>query len=111
RVTRLRAVDTLVPQDLPASVTNVLSQTADRRSYALLVPEDRRLAAKSPPARVFRAVRDSIPSLPHVHVRIAVEGDATLRYGASLLVASWRDLGLDVRVSRAGANAVFTRRA
>ena len=34
-----------------------------------------------------------------MQVRVGVEGDATLRYGASLLAASWRDLGLDVRVA------------
>jgi hypothetical protein len=111
RVTRLRAVDTLDASSVPPQVASVLSQTADRRSYALLVPEDLRLAAKSPPARVFRTARDGIADLPHVHVRIAVAGDATLRYGASLLVASWRDVGLDVRISRSNANAVFMRRS
>jgi hypothetical protein len=111
RVTRLRLVDTLIPMSLPAPVASALSQTADRRSYALLVPEDRRLAAKSPPARLFRAARRSVAALPHAQVRIAVAGDATLRYGASLLVASWRDLGLDVRIAQRRANALFTRRA
>jgi hypothetical protein len=110
RVTRLQAVDALVAPSLPASLLKVLSQTADRRSYALLVPEDLRFAQTSPPARVFRAARRSIAGLPHVQVRVAVEGDATLRYGASLLVASWRDLGLDVRIARRNPNAVFTRR-
>jgi hypothetical protein len=33
-----------------------------------------------------------------MRVRIAVADDPTLRYGASLLVASWRDLGLRVRI-------------
>jgi hypothetical protein len=43
-------------------------------------------------------------------VRVFVEGDASLRYGATLLVASWRDLGLDVRIVDRDANAFFTRR-
>jgi hypothetical protein len=111
RVTRLQASDELVAPSLPASLREALSQTADRRTYALLVPEDLALAAPSPPARAFRAARRSIASLPRVPVRIAVEGDATVRYGASLLVASWRDLGLDVRIVRRNANAVFARRA
>ncbi len=111
RVTRLQASDELVAPSLPASLRDALSQTADRRTYALLVPEDLALAAPSPPARAFRAARRSIASLPRVPVRIAVEGDATVRYGASLLVASWRDLGLDVRIVRLNANAVFARRA
>jgi len=109
RVTSLRAVDTLIPTSLPAPLQDVLSQTADRRSYALLVPEDLSLAQKSPPARVSRAARRSIAGLPRIQVRIRVRGDATLRYGAALLAASWRDLGLDVRVASSNANAVFTR--
>jgi hypothetical protein len=60
---------------------------------------------------VFRTARRDIAGLPHVQVRLAVQGDVTLRYGASLLVASWRDVGLDVRISAKDANAVFTRRA
>ena len=111
RVTRLRAVDTLVAPSLPASLRSVLSHTADRRTYALLVPEDLSLATKSPPARLFRAARRAVAGSPRVQVRIGVGGDATLRYGASLLAASWRDLGLDVHVASRNSNAVFTRRA
>jgi hypothetical protein len=111
RVTHLDAVDTVLVKHLPTRLLNVLSRTADRRSYALLVPEDLHLAMPSPPARVFRTARRDIAGLPHVQVRLAVQGDVTLRYGASLLVASWRDVGLDVRISAKDANAVFTRRA
>jgi hypothetical protein len=110
-VTRLQAVDTLVFLRVPAAIQRALSQTADRRDYALLVPEDPAAATPSPPARVFRAARRSIATLPHTTVRIAVEDDPTLRYGASLLVASWRDLGLDVRIVNRNANARFTRLA
>jgi hypothetical protein len=111
RVTRLGTVDALVFLHVSAAVQRALSQTADRRDYALLVPEDPAAAAPSPPARLFRAVRRSIATLAHVRVRIAVEDDPALRYGASLLVASWRDLGLDVRISNKKANARFARLA
>jgi hypothetical protein len=111
RVTRLGAVDTLVFLHASARIRNALSQTADRRDYALLVPEDPTAAAPSPPARLFREARRSIATLRHVRVRIAVDDDAALRYGASLLVASWRDLGLDVRIVKKNANARFMRLA
>jgi hypothetical protein len=107
RVTRLDAVDKLVFLHASAAIQRVLSQTADRRDYALLVPEDPAAAAPSPPARLFRAARRSITALSLV--RISVEDDPTLRYGASLLVASWRDLGFDVRIAKRNANARFTR--
>jgi hypothetical protein len=109
-VTPLAAFDALDVSRLPASLQQALAATADRRDYALLVPEDLDAAAASPPARVLRAARRAIPSLPRVPVRIRVEGDGTLRYGATLLVASWRDVGLDVRISQRDANAVFARR-
>jgi len=111
RLTRLDAVDTLVATRLPAPLQDALTATADRRDYSRLVPEDPAAAMPSPSARVFRAARRDIPALPHVQVRIAVAGDATLRYGASLLVAAWRDLGLDVRISQDDANAFFVRRS
>jgi hypothetical protein len=110
RVTQLAAVDALDASRLPVSLRQALSATADRRDYALLVPEDLDAAAPSPPARVFRAARRAIPNLAGAQVRIRVEGDGTLRYGATLLVASWRDLGLDVRISQR-ANAFFSRRS
>ena len=111
RVTPLAAVDALDASRLPVSLRQALSATADRRDYALLVPEDLDAAAPSQPARVFRAARRAIPNLAGVQVRIRVEGDAALRYGATLLVASWRDLGLDVRISQRDANAFFSRRS
>ena len=109
RITPLAAVDALDASRLPVSLRVALSATADRRDYALLVPEDLHAAAPSSPARVFRAVQRTILSLPRVRVRIRVEGDGTLRYGASLLVAAWRDQGLDVRLSQRDANASFAR--
>jgi hypothetical protein len=109
RITPLAAVDALDASRLPVSLREALSATADRRDYALLVPEDPHAAAPSPPARVFRAVQRTIPSLPRIGVRIRVEGDGTLRYGATLLVAAWRGEGLDVRLSQRDANASFAR--
>ena len=50
-----------------------------------------------------------IPALPHTWIRIAVADDPTLRYGADLLVASWRDLGLRVRIADRNADARFVR--
>src|SRR5439155_21141013 len=88
---------------------DTLAATADRRDYAQLVPEDLDAAMPSPPARIFRAARDHVHGLPGTPVRIAVEGDPALAYGASLLAASWRDLDLDVHVVRRGANAIFVR--
>jgi hypothetical protein len=109
RVTQLAAVDELRASELPRSVRDTLAATAARRDYAQLVPEDLDAAMPSPPARVFRSARDGVHDLPKVPVRIGVEGDPALAYGASLLAASWRDLDLDVHVVRRGANAIFTR--
>jgi hypothetical protein len=109
RVKRLRAFDTLVPEHVSARVRRVLDATADRLDYAMLVPEDAKAAAPSPPARVFRAARGSISTLPRRPVRIAAGDDPALRYGAALLVAAWRDLGLDVRLSRRTPDARFLR--
>ena len=110
RVRRLRAVDALVPtRRLAASVRRTMDETADRVDYAVLVPEDPTAASPSVSARVFRAARRGIPTLPHKWVRIAVADDPTLRYGAGLLVASWRDLGLRVRIGDKNADARFVR--
>ena len=52
-----------------------------------------------------------IPSLPRVPVRIAVSPDPTLRYGARLLYANWRDLGLGPQLvsESSSADASFER--
>jgi hypothetical protein len=109
RVTQLAAVDSLHAARLPRAVRDTLDATAARHDYAQLVPEDLDAAMPSPPARVFRAARDGVHDLPKVPVRIRVDGDPSLAYGASLLAASWRDLDLDVHVVRHGANAILTR--
>ena len=75
--------------------------TANRGDYEELVPESKGAAAfdlvgrakKQKPAQFRDAVR-RIPSLPRVQVRIGVPRDPVLRYGARILYADWRDVGL-----------------
>jgi hypothetical protein len=110
-VNSLDTVDSLNASRLPRPLQQALSATADRRDYSRLVPEDPGAATPSPSARVFRTARRDIPDLPHKEVRVAITGDATVRYGATLLVAAWRDLGLDVRIVQHDANAFFARRS
>ena len=102
RVTPLRAVDTVVLTHAPAAVRAVLAQTADRRAYALLVPEDLHAAAPSPPARLYRAAKRRVSNVRDVRVAVAPGAEPALAYGTSLLVAAWRDLGLDVAVAAKG---------
>jgi hypothetical protein len=96
--------------------------TADRADYQALVPEAEAGAAVSliagagsqrAPASAYRAAKARIPKLPPVRVDIATQADPVLRYGASLLIASWRDLGLGARASMPGqrADAHFVRLA
>jgi hypothetical protein len=88
--------------DLP-NTRRAYWQTAARADYQALVPEGKAGAAVSfvsglgqdrAPAHAYRAAKARIATLPPVRVDIANEDDPTLHYGASLLVASWRDLGL-----------------
>ncbi len=97
----LVGLDLVVFHKLEAQLRRVYWQTANRGDYTELVPELRGAAAfgivgssaKANP-RQFRAALKSIPSLPRVRVRIAVPADPTLRYGARLVYAQWRDVGL-----------------
>jgi len=87
-------------------------RTADRADYQTLVPENSAVAAlgvtgtneRADPAAFRRAVH-SIPSLPPIPVRIGVPADPTLRYGARILYAQWRELGLGPHLVPAGAPA------
>jgi hypothetical protein len=93
-------------------------ETANRTDYQALVAENDAAAAygvaghteKADPAAYRRAVK-SIPSLPRVAVRIAVPRDPTLQYGARLLYAQWRELGLGPRLVPLGSagDADFSR--
>jgi hypothetical protein len=66
-------------------------------------PSARRAAIKA------RKGRLQIPSLPKVAVRVARPSDPDLDYGANLLVASWRDLGLGAVVGGGRPDARFER--
>jgi hypothetical protein len=97
---------------------HVYWETANRGDYAELVAEDQQAAAygllassEKPKAREFRDARDAIESLSRVAVRIEVPDDPVLRYGARLLYAQWRDLGLGPQLVTppARADAVFQR--
>lgn len=93
-------------------------QTADRSDYEALVAEDGATATsglvgqavKSDPAGYRGAVR-SIPSLPHVAVRITVPPDPTLQYGVRILYAQWRAVELGPQLVPTGgpADADFRR--
>jgi hypothetical protein len=122
RVRPLLAVDALVFRgslDPLLNTRRAYWQTADRADYQTLVPEGNAGSAVSlvsgsgldrNPASAFRAAKRLIPALPPVRVNIAAEDDPVLRYGASLLIASWRDLGLGAYAgTTAGADARFVR--
>jgi hypothetical protein len=127
RIQPLLAVDALVFDLRGGSVANLPStrraywQTADRADYQALVPEGKAGSAVSlvsgggldrNPARAFRAAKRLIPALPPVRVNIAAEDDPVLSYGVSLLIASWRDLGLGAHAATAArADARFVRLA
>ena len=102
RATRLLGQDVVVFRGRPAlSLIHVYGDTADRTDYEQLVPELAGSAAidlvgrgdRLDPAR-FREALKRIPSLPGAQVRIGVQADPALRFGASVLSAQWRDVGL-----------------
>jgi hypothetical protein len=87
-------------------------QTADRSDYQALVAEDSATAALGVAGRpprsdpgAFRRALDSIPSLPPVRVRVAVSPEPALRYGARILFAQWREVGLGPQLVGAGTAA------
>jgi hypothetical protein len=122
-VRRLLAADVLVfalhrsPAGFPG-LRRVYDDTADRADYQALVPEfaappAENLADRSQPSAreavlKARSARRQIRSLPKVAVHVAVPGDPDLAYGAGLLVAAWRDIGLGA-VLGGGDDARFER--
>jgi hypothetical protein len=83
-------------------------ETANRGDYEELIPELTGSAAygflggeKRRPADFRRAV-DRIPSLRPLPLWFNVPFDPALRYGARLLYAQWRDLGLGPIILRSG---------
>lgn len=124
RVRRLLAVD-LVVFDRHGSLARrpelrrVYDETADRADYQALVPEFAAPPAENladrgePNARAAvlaaRRARGRIKTLPRVTVRFARPADPDLAYGAGLLVASWRDLGLGAVLGGGRPDARFRR--
>jgi hypothetical protein len=118
RSRRLLALDLVAFHDVDPKLRRVYWQTADRTDYEQLVPEEDGASAYAvvgagpgaDPA-AFRKAVHGIPSLPRVPVRIAVPPDSALRYGARLLYANWRDLGLGPQLvsEAAGSDASFQR--
>jgi hypothetical protein len=101
----------------PQALRRAYWETANRTDYQALVAENNAAAAygvagrsqKADPAAYRREVK-AIPSLPRVQVRIGVPPDPTLQYGAHLLYAQWRELGLGPRLVSGGAvDAYFDR--
>jgi hypothetical protein len=126
RIRRLLAVDLVVCGPggaltrLPA-LRGVYDDTADRADYQALVPEleappAESLAEPRSGARIARAAalaasraRKRIAALPRVAVRFARPADPNLAYGASLLVAAWRDIGLGPFFGAGRPDATFER--
>jgi hypothetical protein len=124
RLRRLLGVDLVVFERrgslarLPR-LRRVYDETADRADYQALVPEfaappAENLAQRGEPnarAAVLaaRRARRRIRTLSRVAVRFAIPSEPDLAYGAGLLVASWRDLGLGAFLGRGSPDARFER--
>jgi hypothetical protein len=102
RTRRLLAQDLIVFRGGPnQSVRRTYWETADRTDYEQLVPELTGAGAfsllgsgeRGNPAR-FRGALKGIAALPRVQVKIGVPPDPVLRFGAGVLYAQWRDVGL-----------------
>jgi hypothetical protein len=126
RVRRLLGIDLVSWEPRGAlarfpELKRVYDDTADRADYQALVPELEAPAAENlaPPltgAKVARAAalaasraRKKIASLPKVAVRFATPPDLNLAYDANLLVAAWRDIGLDPYFATGRPDATFER--
>ena len=118
RTRRLLGLDLVVFHSVDPELRRAYWQTADRTDYEQLVPEQDGASAfglvgagpGADPGR-FRQATHGIPSLPRVLVRIAVPPDPVLRFGARLLYAGWRDVGLGPRLTgeSSRADASFRR--
>ena len=120
RVRRLLAADVVsFSPGVPATIRSVYDDTADRADYQALVSEfqappaenlgDRGRPSAADAAVALREARKRIPSLPRVAVRFRRPSDPTLAYGANLLVAAWRDLGLGAVLGGGRTDASFER--
>jgi hypothetical protein len=109
----LLAVDAVALRRLMPALRRVYWDTTDRNDYSELVPETRGAAAlslvgtktKGSP-RAYRKAVEAISALPRVRVRIGVPADPVLRYGARLLYAQWRDVGLGPQLATEPAHAL-----
>jgi hypothetical protein len=93
-----------------ANVRRAYGQTAPRVDYRGLVAEDNAprafgLVADAPSSRgnaaAARRGAKAVALLPALHVPIVVDRDPDLVYGARLVVAHWRELGLGPTVAPA----------
>jgi len=118
RVRRLLALDLVYWLNGSAELRQVYDDTADRADYQALVPEFEAPPAETlnRPAPNARAAvlaasraRKKIGSLPKVAIRFAKPADPDLAYGASLLVAAWRDIGLGAYFGHGRPDARFER--
>jgi hypothetical protein len=112
RARTLLGLDLVVLHRVAAELRRAYWETAARSDYAELVSEARGSSAfgvvgddeKAHPGRLRRVLKE-IHSLPRVQVRIGVPRDPVLRYGARLLYAQWRDVGLGPRLVTEPAQA------
>jgi hypothetical protein len=118
RVRRLLALDLVVWLHGTPELRRVYDDTADRADYQALVPEFEAPPAESlnrPAPKASAAVlaarraRKKIASLPKVATRFAESADPDLAYGAALLVAAWRDIGLGAYFGSGRPDARFER--
>ena len=115
----LLALDGVALRRLMPALRRVYWQTATRGDYSELVSEAGGAAALSVVAakvkarpREFRNAVRAIRILPRVRVRIGVPADPELQFGARILYAGWRDVGLGPRLVTEPARALdgsFTR--
>jgi hypothetical protein len=118
RVRRLLALDLVAWLRGSPELRKVYDDTADRADYQALVPEFEappvetlnrpEPSAKAAVLAASRA-RKKISSLPKVATRFAEPADPDLAYGADLLVAAWRDIGLGAYLGRGRPDARFER--
>jgi hypothetical protein len=109
----LLGLDLVVFKDLGPALRRVYWQTANRGDYEELIPQLEGAAAfgvigserRAEPSRFRRALK-AIASLPRVRVRVGVASDPTLRAGARLLYAQWRDVGLGPQLAAQDAKAL-----
>lgn len=109
----LLALDAVTLRRLREDLRRVYWDTAGRNDYAELVDEERGAAALSVVSRdvkamprAYRRAVAAIATLPRVRVRIGVPADPTLRYGAQVLYAQWRDVGLGPQLATEPARAL-----